>query len=72
MEQNDQVVPPKVSISVKLIGVLTFLTFVTPLINVKFGVSELVTIIQISFYGAVGVSADILNFKHTKSLLGKE
>jgi hypothetical protein len=63
---------PKYSPSLLLIFFLTILVTVVPWWNHTSGVSDIITILQITFYGAVGVAADVVNFKHTKLMLGKE
>lgn len=63
---------PKWSPSIVLLYYLSILVTVVPAANHHLGVSDLITILQITFYGAIGVAADVVNFKHTKLLLGKE
>ena len=54
----------KMSLAARLVHWLVILTFVTPIVYAKIGVSETVTLLAMAMYGALGVAFDIMNFKH--------
>ena len=56
----------KTSVSTKLTFVIITLVSLMPIAFKVNGVSDMITMAVIAIFGAIGVSFDIMNFKHTQ------